>query len=51
MSDPAGSAPSYPYVTRLDIEFGPLERPDPVPGERRGGAPGRGAGRVPLAQA
>jgi len=28
MSDPAGSAPSYPYVTRLDIKFGPLERMD-----------------------
>ncbi|HYL29522.1 MAG TPA: hypothetical protein VEU27_06325, partial [Gemmatimonadales bacterium] len=24
----AGSAPSYPYVTRLDIKFGPLERMD-----------------------
>ena len=28
MSKATGSSPSYPYVTNLDIKFGPLERMD-----------------------
>ncbi|HEY8257751.1 MAG TPA: cupin domain-containing protein [Gemmatimonadales bacterium] len=28
MADATGSAPSYPYVTRLDVKFGALERMD-----------------------